>query len=574
MTHWRSVSVVALLYTLLNAVKPLHIDDGAYVVYAHQDAAHPLDPYGFAMFWWYNPEPANHVLAPPVLPYWWALGIRLFGERVWLWKLWLLPFSALLAFGLLSLYRRFARGLESPLLWMTMLSPAFLPSFNLMLDIPMLALSLAAVLLFIRARDRNSLVLAALAGLTAALAIETKYTGLLAPATMLLYAALFGGLRLAALALLVTVHAFVAWELLIAMLYDESHFLLAVRGSGALLHKLDLGGPLLTVMGAVGWPVLLLAFAALGAGRRAIALSALIGLAGYTLVAVLGDTFRSAWAECLLCQRVSMVIAEPFEPEHVLYGVSGALLGAGLAWVAWRLCRMPSGARWPWRHRPIPRVECFLVLWLGLEVVGYFGMTPFPAVRRVLGILIVATLLAGRLASRSCRRPDRRRIIHAIALYSALLGLGFYLLDLREAFAIREAAETAAQWAQQRGSGTVWYLGHWSFQFYGERAGMRPVVPKYGPGEAVGVGRRGIIPLPAPSRLRKGDWLVVPDEGIPAQSIDYTGTEPVVELFWDDWLPLRTVMGFYAGSKPLEHRPRTRPRRAVEIRRVTLDYVP
>ena len=80
MTHLRSVFLLALVYTLLNAVKPLHIDDGAYVCYAHQDAAHPLDPYGFIMFWWNAPEPANHVLAPPVLPYWWACGIRLFGD--------------------------------------------------------------------------------------------------------------------------------------------------------------------------------------------------------------------------------------------------------------------------------------------------------------------------------------------------------------------------------------------------------------------------------------------------------------------------------------------------------------
>jgi hypothetical protein len=566
MTHWRSVLLLALVYTLSNAVKPLHIDDGAYACFAHQDAAHPLDPYGFAMFWWDTPEPANHVLAPPVLPYWWACGIRLLGETPWLWKLWLLPFAFLLAGALMTLFRRFARGLEVPLTAMTLLSPAFWPSFNLMLDIPALSLSLSAVMLFLLAWERDSVLLAALSGLVASLAIETKYTGFLAPAVMLLYAVLFGRLRLAAVALLVVVHGVVGWEFLMARLYGESHFLYAAQGGGGWLNKLVLGAPLLTIVGGIAWPVLLLALAALGTRRGVVALLAVAGLAGYTLVAVLGDGFRAAWAETPLCQQVTGRIFEPLEPEHVLYGLSGALIAAGLVWVIALLCRLPRGATWQRRRR----VEWFLVLWLGLEIAGYFAMTPFPAVRRVLGILVVATLLAGRLASRTCRQPARRRLVHSVALFSALLGLGFYLLDLREAVVMQEAAETGARWAEQQGGGTIWYVGHWSFQFYGERAGMRPVVPEYTPSES----GRADIPLPPPSRLRKGDWLVVPDEGVHSQNIDYSGTEGVVELRWDDWLPLRTVMCFYAGNRPLEHRPGTRPRRSVEIRRVIRDYLP
>src|SRR5581483_10299133 len=68
---------LALACTLLNAVKPLTIDDTAYHDYAAQVAHRPLDPYGFAMFWWYQPEPANEVLAPPLFFYWSSLALRL-----------------------------------------------------------------------------------------------------------------------------------------------------------------------------------------------------------------------------------------------------------------------------------------------------------------------------------------------------------------------------------------------------------------------------------------------------------------------------------------------------------------
>lgn len=128
--------VVALLFTLLNAVKPVLIDDTAYLYFARQIAAKPLDPYGFAIFWWDHPEPANQVLAPPVFLYYLALVLRTTGDDPFVWKLALLPWSLLLAFSLQALLRRFARGVERPFLVLLVLSPALLPSLNLMIDVP------------------------------------------------------------------------------------------------------------------------------------------------------------------------------------------------------------------------------------------------------------------------------------------------------------------------------------------------------------------------------------------------------------------------------------------------------
>ncbi len=54
---------VALLFTLLNAPKPLIIDDPAYFYYARHIAEHPTDPYGFEIFWGDLPTPAAQL--PP-----------------------------------------------------------------------------------------------------------------------------------------------------------------------------------------------------------------------------------------------------------------------------------------------------------------------------------------------------------------------------------------------------------------------------------------------------------------------------------------------------------------------------
>src|SRR5262249_22634325 len=94
--------------------------------------------------------------------------------------------------------RRFARGLEMPLVFMAVLSPTLLPSFNLMLDVPALALGLTAVVLFIRAADRSSRRGALVAGLVARLAMQTQYTPVPVPGLMLLYAWLSRRRRLVA----------------------------------------------------------------------------------------------------------------------------------------------------------------------------------------------------------------------------------------------------------------------------------------------------------------------------------------------------------------------------------------
>jgi Dolichyl-phosphate-mannose-protein mannosyltransferase len=526
---WPFLLALALLYTLLNAVKPLQVDDTAYYYYAAQLAAHPADPYGFTVFWYQWPQPANTVLAPPVLPYWWSLALRLFGEQPFWWKVWLLPFSLLFVVALASLFRRFARGLERPLLLLTVLSPAFLPSLNLMLDVPALALGLSALAVFLRACDRNALAPALLAGVLAGLAMQTKYTGLLVPLTVLLYAALARRLGLALAAVAVAGLLFAGWEEYVAHRYGDSHFLYHVRRSDETLADKALAvGPLLSLFGGVAPAVGLLGLAGLGGRRRGLLAAGALTALGFLAVALVPDSrVGGLW----------------YWPGEAIFGGLAFAVCAVLAAVVGRLLR---------RRRIRPDV-LFLVGWLGLEAAGAVALTPFPAVRRVLGIVVVATLLAGRLASRTCRAPEQRRLVHGVTAGGVLLGLLFYAVDLRDAVAQQEAVAAAV--AVPRPGATVWYVGHWSFQFYAERAGMRPVVPDE-------------------SRLGPGDWVVGPDERFEQQHIDFDPdrVQLVRELTVRDALPLRTVRCYYGGFTPLQHL--AGPRVVVRVGRVTADWVP
>src|SRR6516162_10122977 len=170
------VGGLAILLTFLNALKPLHVDDAYYHYYAAHIARHPADPFGFQVFWWEKPVAASRVLAPPVFPYWWAIAIKLTGDHERMWKWWLLGVNWLFVFSLHKLLDRFSGRFAAVLLTMTVLSPVFLPSVNMMIDVPALALGLSALVVFMKGVDRNREWLILGAGLTAGLAMQTKYT--------------------------------------------------------------------------------------------------------------------------------------------------------------------------------------------------------------------------------------------------------------------------------------------------------------------------------------------------------------------------------------------------------------
>ena len=522
---WPTLIAAALVVIGLNALKPLHIDDATYYQYARQVAAHPFDPYGFEFP---GAVPALHVLAPPALPYWWAAGLRLLGDEPLAWKLWLLPFGLLLVVSLYGILRRFARGVEMPLVWMTVLSPAFLPSWNLMLDLPALALGLFALSLFLRAGDTASWKRAAAAGLIAGVAMQTKYTAFVIAPLFLLHGVCFRRFRLGVVAAGLALLVFAGWEAAIAVRYGESHFLHGMheRDDIPWLRVARLALPLLTILGGSAPCLAMLGLAGLGYSRRAVAGAGVAVLAGFVVLAFLPERYDTL---------VSGGNAEKGQVllSNVIFGVFG-IAGCLLTAVAVRrLGRPPARAAGGPSTRAWGPAEWFLVGWLAFEVAGYFVLSPFPAVRRVLGIVAAATVVLGRLASQTCTSPWRSWLVWGTALASVALGLGFFGVDWREAaFEKRAVAKAARLLRGREPRAAFWSYGLWGFQFYADRAGMAP----------------------ADEGMRAGDWLVLGDPRQTQWPGGWGRLEPVTEVRLDDWLPLRTVPCYYAGRMPLQQR--------------------
>jgi hypothetical protein len=533
------VGGLAILLTFLNALKPLHVDDTYYHYYAAHIARHPADPFGFQVFWWEKPVAASRVLAPPVFPYWWAIAIKLTGDHERMWKWWLLGVNWLFVFSLHKLLDRFSGRFAAVLLTMTVLSPVFLPSVNMMIDVPALALGLSALVVFMKGVDRNREWLILGAGLTAGLAMQTKYTAFVVPGAMLAYGLVRGRLRQGLTVATVAAVVFAAWEVVTVFLYGESSFLCNLHQQDRNPTKyLHLALPLLTLMGGVAPALGLFGLAALGARRGAI-------IAAMIVIAL-------AFGSVLFIPEAYATLTSHMTVTHAALGVLGLFWAASGLAVGFKLVRRHGR----WLVPGEGSEEWFLILWLLLELAGYFVLSPFAAVRRVMGIYVVGTLVVGRVAERLARQERRPKLIGMIAASGLALGGLYYCVDLCEAQVQRRAAQAMARRARSEATGVSgWFLSSWGVQYYGERAGLLPVVPEK-------------------SRLCAGDWLAVPASEWSHQHIRLVDApvQKIDEITIPGRLPVRTLAYYYGGRIPLEHC--DGPWMRVTIYRVERDFTP
>lgn len=511
--YWLLVLLPALALGAINALKPVHIDDAIYLRYAQQIVQHPADPYGFEMFWFQWPENANWVLSPIVTPYWIAAGMAIFGENILLLKLWMTPFAALLMFALDALLRRGDVTHRFAILWMIALSPAVLPGFNLMLDVPVIALSISSLVLFLRSMERRSTSMALFAGALCGVAILTKWTAFLFPPLFVFAAWRMRDWMKGALACAMAMLVVVLWEGYIAMRYGQSHLLfhVLVGDSNRAGGKMDVVRGFLPLLGAAGSLALPMMMSRWRGG-------AMVGL----MIASI------AWA-------ISPTISLPWLPFAIVgVGILG-LIGADAKDAVSGKHRLRMGGA------PMPLV---IVVWLLLEIIGYFMLSPFPAMRRMMGLQIALVLFVAMVC------PNlSRRCVWTSAILSILLGLSVNTIDILDARAIRSAAVQSIKWASKTyPDANVYASGHWGFGWYARVSGAPPVVPDV-------------------TRLRAGDVLLMnsvttgPDLLLPSERPDKT-------LLVDDAIPL-SALPYHRYSVPLLWR--NAPRVQVGVFRVRSD---
>jgi len=487
-----------LTYALLTAAvlicllpfsgRAFHVDDPLFVWAAQQIAKHPLDPYGFQVVWYLSPDRMSDVTQnPPLASYYAALiGVLSGWSELSLHLGFLLPAIAVT----LGTYRLAMRFTRLPFLAavLGLLTPATLVcAASVMCDTLMLAFGVWAINLWIDGLETKSASRLFAAGLLLTASILTKYFAAAFIPLLLVYSVLRER-RLGNWAwyLLIPIGGMLGYEFWTQHLYGRG--LISGAASYASTIRTNQGASTLgRTWGALsflgGCMLSALTFVPMLWRRRTIVIGAVI-------VAING--FGVAWA--------NFGVKPDLEDHWIIIGIQLTLfIGGGVSLFGLVVQDV--------RRRRDPDAV-FLLLWvLGTFVfAGFVNWT--TNVRSVLPVIpAAAIILARRLETVTWDRKGTTSVAIALAA-AAIPALWVAAGDAALANAGRQAAMLINQKVGK--SGTLWFEGHWGFQYYMEALGGHPVDaenPHMSGGDYVAIASNNVVlrqePAPASVSARE-----------------------------------------------------------------------
>jgi hypothetical protein len=201
--------------------------------------------------------------------------------------------------------------------------------------------------------------------------------------------------------------------------------------------------------------------------------------------------------------------------------------------VCWRLL---SGALRDLRSDPTSgpaRTRLVLAGWFVAEIAATLVISPFPAARRVLTVLLAFTVAAAWLAA---QRTNAGPMFRRVALVSVGLGAIYQAVDHLDGRAAEQAATAAHAHVQRTDpAAAAYFTGGWAFEFCAPRAGLPPL-------------------LLDETSLQKGDFVVVGSiDGIEVPWFqDDPRLEPVHQIDVADAVPLSLSFGYYSGRRSID----------------------
>lgn len=438
-------AVVALASVLPFCAKAFHIDDPFYIWVAQHIQSHPFDYYRLSINWYGYVLPVYEMHAsPPLVPYLIALWAAAFGwSEVSLHALYA-GFAVVLAVSVFAVALRLTqRPLFAALL--AQLSPVTMVcASNIMLDLPMTAFFTAAIALWMNGLDRNDGRWLVAAGIAAAAAGGSKYFGIAVVPLLFVYTvAVRRRVGWWIVPLLIPVLGLVVEQVCTYRLYGHSILVNAatVAESARALeaepwHERWLSGLAFTG-GCVGFLVLFIPV--VWRGRGVYWIAALAAMTVISALAFRGQQDPIPWFSVLQCGLM------------ILGGVNLAMLVIDDA-----------------RHAR-DRGSILLGLWVAGTLVFAVAANWSMTARSLLPIAApAAILLMRRIDRRGLTATNPSRMWPAFAV-SIALAMAVAWADYAWAGSIRDAARRFGEGAGARS--TVYFQGHWGFQYYMQEAG-------------------------------------------------------------------------------------------------------
>lgn len=469
--------LLALGITLPFLNHAYHVDEPLFLRVARQILSDPWNPYGFQYLWDNEPKPMSQIAAfPPLFAYFLAAvgGGREFPPEARI-HLSLVPFACV---ALLSFYLVARKLGHSPVwsffaaaLWAC--SPAFVVSANLaMPDVAGIACSLLALAICLGGWQNNRTAPLLAGGVLLGLALLMRYnTAPLLPVFVLLGWSYGAGRRgwIPAILAAALLAAWLVWSKKVAFQSHSTQLFStffgvkeALNRFWALNNALSLATFLPFLWALLVWPK----------GPFWPLFSLVVGI------------YYGAFAS-----KAEPIVGFEMFPDFVFFSL-GFFTLAYLATRLWadlrRLAPLDCGARdskgqgpeWflalrpeAWRRDPEAFREAVLILWVFAALAVPLVYVHFASKYLLYAQppLILLALKALTAVENRWRKPLAALLPAGLALSLAVAHADFRLADVYR----RKAHEMTSAYFPWRGN--LWFMGHWGWQYYLEKEGIRPL---------------------------------------------------------------------------------------------------
>lgn len=417
--------VSGLLLPFIN--KPFNVDDPFYLKAAEQFAKDPLRPYSYSINWsgelrdaWQKTE----ATFPPLVTAYTALVVKVFGEKEWALHLCFMIFPLAAALAMYFIAKKYTTKPLFPALLFSA-SPAFLvSSTSIMLDVPLCALMLSSVAVFIYGVDKDNGPQLLLGSVIAGLAILAKYSGAIVIPVILCYLFVSKKMKYAGYAA-VPVIIFGLWCAHNLAVYESIHFIKAAGhiGKGLSLHKLFAFGAFFG--GALVFPVFLMAAVSLKDVKALVLWLMTLFVFGYL---TLGSAQPALLFSVFCAATVYFLYRTAFE------------------WI---------------------NLDRFLTLWLALGLAAVVIPEPWVAARYLIILIPPAAIIFAKIVE-SLSKNTAGLIMYGSVAVAAAVGVSVASAD----YAWAKAYGDFAQYVKSKQYNSGSFVGHFGFQYYLEKIGM------------------------------------------------------------------------------------------------------
>lgn len=451
--------------TCVNSTKAYHIDDTAYLEIAKAIQQDPLHSMSARINWLNSAEPIHRLNQPHLFFFLMAFTMSVFGGSEIVLHLLLSIFSlaAIIFFYLLA--RLYCPKHALYLTAIFGLGPAFIPSQNVMVDIPLVSCWLVFFWALLEPNFKKQPARYCVAAWMAAVACLIKYTSLILIPILFVAVALRKRWKLL-WNLAMPIMVLLGWSISNYLDYGGIHLLNREMPGYGIDRLFIRTGAWIICLGAISpMAIVFIPFLVHDKQRRYLFLTCVVIM---TAVFIMG----------------LVILQEPLNHSllRAIFFATGLLLS--VLTVSGLLKRLKTYFAGEKREDKV--ASALLLFWFLAAGAFIILFSPAIAVRHLILILPVVLLVMGRTVLQRVTQKWQRLGLVVNLLFGLLLGISDWAYaDVYRAYAPRIATKLGQ-------SSTIWYVGHWGWKWYAAKSGMQEYDYKL-------------------SHPQKGDFLVMPE---------------------------------------------------------------